>query len=116
MMDSNSMWETDPESTARLIMLIQVAALGLGSSMCRSIPFGGFGNAPFRPKNTMEFAHSVLVALSGIPMISQKRSNVLRPRGSSVKGTSAPKSSKYPIGGMPKILRNRTESRREKKL
>ena len=86
-------------------------ALFPGGPICRGISLVGFGDVLLRPMNTTEFAHSVLATLSYMPMISKKRPSALRARGSISDGTSAPKSSKYPISGAPKILLKSTECR-----
>ena len=57
--DHNSKYEANTESATRLTMGARVSALGLGISICTSVPISGFVNAPFTPWGARGFAHSV---------------------------------------------------------
>ena len=97
-------------------MDVQADSFSSGRVIRKSISLAGVGKSPWSPMKMTLWRLSVMVFFRATPRVLHQRSTVrwaLRP---TLPGPRAPKSSKYPISGIPKILLKRAASSREKHL
>ena len=105
-----------PVASMRWVVVAHVIAFSSGRVMIRSMLLAGDGMSPRRHREMIFWRRSVLVVLSLMPRVWQKRSDVrkaMRPTAPRKRGPMPPK---YPIDGIPKILLCRTAKRRGAKF
>ena len=106
----------EPFASIRWIMAARVMVSPSGSAMRRIMLLAGDGKSPRIPGEMIFFPLSVLVVFSWIPTVWKNSPKARRARRPAFFGSRAPKSSKYQISGIPKILLKRTANGRGKQF